>query len=137
MAEVVVLPVQQIKPAPTRGPQILVVEDEALIALMIEDMLSALRCRVVGTARSVAEGLAFLEAHEGPLDGAILDISLGDEKVYRVAAALEARGVPFVFATGYGADTLEERFAGHPTLAKPFEMLALDAVIREIFRRAA
>lgn len=137
MAEIVTLPVQKNKPAPMRGPQILVVEDEALIALMIEDMLTALRCRVVGSARTVGEGLAMLQAHQGALDGAILDISLGEETVYAVAEALEARGVPFVFATGYDADTLDERFAGHPTLAKPFEMLALDAVIREIFRQAA
>ncbi|MBY0448904.1 MAG: response regulator [Hyphomonadaceae bacterium] len=137
MAEIIALPVQKHKSEAIRGPQILVVEDEALIALMVEDMLSALRCRVIGSARSVADALALLRSHQGVLDGAILDISLGGEKVYAVAEALQARDVPFVFATGYDADTLDERFAGYPTLAKPFEMLALEGVIREIFRRAA
>jgi CheY-like chemotaxis protein len=137
MGEIIELSAQKARVAPASGLQILIVEDEALVALMIEDMLTALRCRVAGSARSVREALRLIEERESALDGAILDVSLGEEKVYAVAEALQARGVPFVFATGYDADSLDARFAHCATLAKPFELIALDALVRQIFSRAA
>ena len=81
------------------GRQILLVEDEYLIAWALQDVLTNCGAHVVGPAASVEDALELLE-HE-KIDGAILDVSLGHDKVYPVAAALTARNIPFVFATGY------------------------------------
>jgi len=107
---------------------ILVVEDEALVALMIEDMLGELGCRVVGSAYNLRDALTMVGA--GGLDGAILDLNLGGESAYPVADALSADGVPFVFLTGYGAGGIDPRFAGAPTIAKPFHPQALEKAVR-------
>ena len=119
------------------GSRLLLVEDEALVAMMMEDLLDSLGCDVLASVRSVEEGLQAVDAIGDQLDGAILDVSLGDEAVYPVAEALERRGVPFAFATGYDAGSLDPRYAHRPTLAKPFEMLALAGLLREAFPRAA
>jgi CheY-like chemotaxis protein len=104
------------------GPQqILIVEDEPLIAMMLEDFLDVLERQAVGTADTVATALARLE--QGGIDGAILDVNLrGGEKSTPVAEALAARGIPFVFATGGTEDGVDERFRDRPHLTKPFTM---------------
>jgi CheY-like chemotaxis protein len=112
--------------------RILVVEDEALVALMIEDMLDELGCVVAGSARSVRDALTLVGA--GEMDGAILDLNLGGEPVYPVAEALAAVGIPFVFLTGYGVGGIDARFAGVPTIAKPFHPSALEQAV-DHFRR--
>ena len=115
-----------------RSPQnILVVEDEPLIAMMIEDFLDILGKTVAGTADCVAAALALIE--QGGVDAAILDVNLrGGEKSFAIADALAARDTPFVFATGGSHDTVAEAFRDRPTLAKPFTMdgvaRALDAL---------
>ncbi len=114
--------------APTR---ILIVEDEPLIAMMLEDFLEILGRVPAGTADSVASALELVEA--GGIDGAILDLNLrGGETSLPVADALAAAGVPFLFATGGSHDSLAERFRNRPALAKPFTMdsvaKALDAL---------
>jgi CheY-like chemotaxis protein len=101
------------------GRRILVVEDEMLVAMLVEDLLLELGCQVVGPASSVSGALA-LAANER-LDGAILDVNLGTELAYPVADALKRAGVPFVFVTGYGQRGLTDAYEGHPTLGKPFE----------------
>ena len=109
--------------------KILVVEDEVLVALMISEMLNELGCVVAGSAGTVRDALALAQSSD--LDGAILDLNLGGEPVYPVAEALSSKGVPFVFLTGYGAGGIDSRFAGVPTIAKPFHPSALeDAVAR-------
>jgi len=114
------------------APNILVVEDEILVALMISEMLDDLGCTVAGSAGNLHDALALAQSSD--LDGAILDLNLGGEPVYPVAEALAAKGVPFVFLTGYGAGGVEPRFADVPTIAKPFHPSALeDAVVH--FRR--
>jgi len=102
------------------GLRLLIVEDEAMVAMLIEDALLELGCEVVGPAGSVRAALRLAEATDGALDGALLDINLGGEKVYPVAAALARRGVPFVFVSGYGAAGLDEPYAGTPVVRKPF-----------------
>jgi CheY-like chemotaxis protein len=104
------------------GPQqILIVEDEPLIAMMLEDFLEVLEHRPVGTADCVAAALARLE--ESEVDAAILDVNLrGGEKSTPVAEALAERGIPFVFATGGTEDGLDDRFRDRPRLMKPFTM---------------
>lgn len=101
------------------GLHLLVVEDETLIAFLLQDLLHDLGCVVIGPAGNVRSALAHLESAE--IDAAILDINLGrGERSYPVADVLMARKTPFVFITGYGAGGVEERFKHIPVLQKPF-----------------
>src|SRR6476469_3498155 len=103
-----------------RGLRVLVVEDETLVAMMMEDLLADMGCIVVGAAATIAQALMLLSNPAFRIDGAILDVNLGGEKVFPVADVLEQQGIPFVFATGYGKGGLEPRHAERPVIAKPF-----------------
>jgi CheY-like chemotaxis protein len=111
------------------GLRLLVVEDEAMIALMIEDMLDSFGCVVVDVAGTLAKGLALADNERLAIDGAILDINLGGEQVYPVAERLRLRGVPFIFCTGYGRAGLAPDFAHVPTLAKPYQPEDLETML--------
>lgn len=101
--------------------RVLLVEDEPLIAMMLEDFLDALDRQVAGTADSVAAALPLVEA--GNVDAAILDVNLrGGEKSFAIADALAAKDIPFVFATGGGGDEIAPEHRDRPRLAKPFTM---------------
>ena len=101
--------------------RILIVEDEPLIAMMLEDFLDVLDREVAGSADSVQAALALIDA--GGIDAAILDVNLrGGEKSAPVADRLAERGIPFVFATGGSADSDLGRHADRPKLNKPFTM---------------
>jgi DNA-binding response OmpR family regulator len=104
----------------TPGLRILIVEDEMMIVMMMEDMLADLGHEVVGVAQNLPTALSLAES-EG-FDIAILDINLAGERSFPVARRLRERGVPFLFATGYGALGLEDPFRETPTLKKPFQM---------------
>jgi CheY-like chemotaxis protein len=108
-----------------------VVEDEAVVAMALEDMLLHLGCVVVGPALRLKAALA-LAAVE-PLDGAVLDINLGDERSFPVAEMLRSRSIPFLFATGYGDLGLEPPFANAPVLAKPYSLDALSQALDGLF----
>jgi CheY-like chemotaxis protein len=115
----------------TSPQRILVVEDEPLIAMMLEDFLEVLGKDMAGQADNVGDALALVDG--GGIDAAILDVNLrGGEKSWAIADALAQRGVPFVFATGGTQDGLSEEHRDRPTLAKPFTMdgvsKALDAL---------
>jgi PAS domain S-box-containing protein len=99
--------------------RVLLVEDEALVAMMIQECLTECGHAVVGPIGRAAEAL--VAAREGDFDAAILDINLGDGMAYPVAEILSARGVPFVFVTGYEADTVDDRFSDVAVLQKPIE----------------
>ncbi|SDB15918.1 response regulator [Belnapia rosea] len=101
------------------GRRVLVVEDEALVAMLVEDALLDAGALVLGPVATVAEALALLE-RDMP-DVAVLDLNLAGETSTPVADALAARGVPFVVATGYGADGLPPGHAEVPVLAKPYD----------------
>jgi CheY-like chemotaxis protein len=101
------------------GLRVLLVEDEAMVALLIEDVLEELGCVTVGPAARVSAALDLIDAH--PVDLAVLDVNLGGETVFPVADRLADRGVPFLFSTGYGAAGLIDRHAGRPVLPKPFD----------------
>jgi CheY-like chemotaxis protein len=88
-----------------RGKRILVVEDEAVIAFAIEDMLLDLGCEVVGPAFRVEEAQQFVR--DQAMDAAILDVNLNDERSYAVAEELKRRCIPFLFATGYAENGVE------------------------------
>jgi CheY-like chemotaxis protein len=115
--------------APLQGLRLLVVEDETMVAMMLEMMLDTFGCIVTNIAGTLPRALAFAQDESIALDGAILDVNLGGEKVYPVADCLAARGVPFVFCTGYGPAGLESKFAKAPTLAKPYQPDDLEALL--------
>jgi CheY-like chemotaxis protein len=114
--------------APTKPLRVLLVEDEGLVAMMLEDLLADLGCEVAGSLGSVGAALAWIEAG-GTADLALLDVSLSGEPVYPVADALKARGVPFAFATGYG-EGHDPRFRDAPLLGKPIRQDRLEALLR-------
>lgn len=116
------------------GARLLIVEDEALVALMVEDMLADLGCVVVDVAGTVSRGVTLVTDPGLAIDGAILDVNLGGEKVYPVAEALAAKGVPFIFATGYGLAGIAESFAHVPALAKPYDLRALEEGLTAVLR---
>ncbi len=103
---------------------ILVLEDEMMVAMLLEDMLADLGCRVLGPVSTVAPALALLASNT--VDAALLDVNLSyGQSGYPVAEELTARGIPFAFVTGYGANTLNPQYRGRPALQKPFHMAAL------------
>jgi two-component sensor histidine kinase/DNA-binding response OmpR family regulator len=112
-------------PAPF-GNRMLIAEDEALVAIMMEDLAVELGWSVVGPFAKAADALA--AAKDDDIQAALLDVNLGGESVYPVADALTARGVPFVFTTGYGAESIDRRFASTPILQKPIDRHVLEQV---------
>jgi CheY-like chemotaxis protein len=100
------------------GLKVLVVEDETVICMMIEDMLTDLGCIVVGSANNIERALALAGA--ATLDIAVLDINLRGVDAGPVADRLAARGVPFIFASGYGRDGVSPAHLKAPALRKPF-----------------
>ena len=115
-------------------PRVLLVEDEALVAMMMEDVLEDLGWEVAASFGDVKPTLDWLATCEG-LDGAVLDINLGSEMVFPVAEALKARGTPFTFLTGYTAPPRATEF-DTPVLTKPVNVDELGKVL-ERFRTAA
>ena len=112
------------------GKRILVVEDEMLVSMLLEDMLADFGCSVVGPAPSIAEAMPL--ATGADIDAAVLDLNLGGQPIFPVADALKARGVPFVFASGYGNAGLSEAHRGAPMLQKPFRQADLEKALKEL-----
>lgn len=114
------------------GARLLIVEDEALVAMMVEDILSDMGCVVVDVAGTVARGLTLVHDTSLALDGAILDVNLGGEKVYPVAEVLQAKGIPFIFATGYGVAGIADGYSDVPALAKPYDARVLERTLNSV-----
>lgn len=108
---------------PRAANRILLVEDEALVAMMMVEALDELGVEVVGPFRTVPQALA--AARSERLDGAILDVNVAGQQVYPVADILTERAVPFVFLTGYSVGGIERRYAHVPVLEKPVESTTL------------
>lgn len=117
------------------GLRVLVIEDETPIALMIEDMLEDMGCRIAGCAASIGEALRCIEA--GGFDFALLDLNLGDTNAGPVADALAKSGVPFVFASGYGRAGVPFHLKDRPVIRKPFTAADLKRVLSEHAHGAA
>ena len=105
---------------PLEGLRLFVVEDEALVAMLLEDMLTDLGCVVVDVAGSLSQALERVDTVSGRADAAILDVNLGGEQVYPFADALAERQVPFLFATGYGRVGVAARYPSARVLTKPY-----------------
>jgi CheY-like chemotaxis protein len=119
------------KPASPDGmpDDVLIVEDDPIIALGLEDTILGFGVKMVRTAASVARALDMI-ADRAP-DFALLDVGLVREKSFAIAERLEALKIPFVFVTGYGADVrLPPAFAQRPRLAKPCSTEALEAILK-------
>jgi CheY-like chemotaxis protein len=107
------------------GKRVLLVEDEGLIAAMVSDMLEDLGAEVVGPAASIAQAIALAETRG--LSAAVLDINIRGASIDPVAERLAARGIPFLFATGYG--TQPAAWPHVPVIDKPYSIEKLAAVL--------
>ena len=119
-------------PAPPTagGKRVLVVEDELMIRMLLEGMLTDLGHTVAAEAGSIEEALSLAKTAE--FDVAVLDVNLNSKPITPVAEALTARGVPFVFASGYGQRGVPEAFRQSPTLQKPFQADALAQALKAV-----
>lgn len=115
------------------GRRVLLVEDETVVALMIEDMLEDLGCLLVESVASFDKALETADAVEA--DVALLDVNLGGQEIFPVAERLQARGIPAVFATGYGSAGLPERWRDNAVLAKPFMVEDLREALGRVLAR--
>jgi CheY-like chemotaxis protein len=109
------------------GKRILVVEDEMMIRMLLEGMLDDLGHTVAGEAGAIDEAIAL--AKKADFDVALLDVNLNGRPITPVVEVLIKRGVPFVFASGYGERGVPEAYRGSPTLQKPFQVEALAEAI--------
>jgi DNA-binding response OmpR family regulator len=107
----------------------LVAEDEAMIAMLIEDFLDMLGHGIAAMVSTVTDGMAAIA--KGGFDAAILDVNLGREKCWPLADALRDAGVPYIFATG-GGDAIPADHAAAPTLAKPYTMASLENALERL-----
>ena len=107
----------------------LIAEDEAMIAMLLEDFIDLAGHRIAAMVASLDDGLAAVRA--GGFDAAILDVNLGRDKVWPLADALREAGIAYVFATG-GGDTIPTEHAEAPTLPKPYTLASLEAVLARI-----
>ena len=106
--------------------RIMIVEDEALVAMILEDQLGELGISIVATCASVPEAMKAIEKNAPA--AAILDVNLGGQLVYPVADRLIDRGIPFVFVTGYGRESVDQRYSFVKVLEKPVERQALEGL---------
>jgi CheY-like chemotaxis protein len=113
------------------GLRVLVVEDEALVSMLLEDMLSDLGCLIVGPSMRLADALALVADDSQAIDVAVLDVNLGGERSFPVAAALDAKNRPFVLSTGYDEGGIDERWRGRPVLRKPFLPHQLERALQD------
>lgn len=107
--------------------RVLIVEDEVLLAMHLEDLLTALGHEVVGHAARI--DMAMKLARESDIDFAILDINVAGSTSFPVAEILGQRGIPFAFATGYGAEGLRDGYRDCPVLRKPYSQEDLERTI--------
>lgn len=114
------------------GKRILIVEDEPLIAMTVEDMIAELGGIVVGPAANVTEGLRL--AATAPIDAALLDVNINGCRSDDIAHALAQRGVPYIFATGYGRKGVEG-FPETPVIAKPYRAETLAEMLADLLSR--
>ncbi len=113
------------------GKRVLVVEDEAIIAIMLEEMLVQLGAEVIGPAPSLVAGLAL--ARMETIDAAVLDVNLRSDRIDPVADLLRCRRIPFVFTTGYGASAAGA--GGHePVIEKPYTREKLESALATVLR---
>jgi CheY-like chemotaxis protein len=115
------------------GVRVLVVEDEMMVSMLLEDMLSDIGCTPIGPATRIEPALKLIE--QGGFDTVVLDVNLNGEDTYPLADALIARAIPFVFASGYGAGGLPGKYRSIPSLQKPFRQSDLEQILAAVLSR--
>ena len=125
---------ESLTPSPFMRLSALLVEDETIISMEIEHMLQDLGCAAVWHAANVSGAMRILNEHRPDL--ALLDVNLGSEKVFPVAAALVERAVPFIFSTGYGREGLPREWADRPVIRKPYLASELAAAMLPLLQPA-
>jgi CheY-like chemotaxis protein len=115
------------------GARVLVVEDEIMVSLFLEDLLSEFGYAVAGVVSRLDEAMA----HARDYDVAVLDVHLNGRDVFDFADLLAARDTPFVFTTGYGARGIPERHCARPVLQKPFQPQELERVLAQLAQDSA
>ena len=116
------------------APRVLVVEDEMTVAMLIEDMVAELAYEVAAVVPRLEDAMRLLDSDT--FDLAMLDVHLNGKTVFPFAAALELRGIPFLFATAYGGRGLPEPFQDRLVLEKPFGPLELGRALLSLTGRA-
>ncbi|MEH3146553.1 MAG: response regulator [Methylobacterium frigidaeris] len=111
------------------GRRVLLVEDESLVAMLAEDMLLDWGCDVVVAMRL---DQALVQARTHAFDLAILDVNLGAARSYPVADLLSERGVPFLFATGYGRHGVEPDYCHAPVIQKPYQGAQMQGALERL-----
>lgn len=109
------------------GLEVLAVEDESIVAMLLEDLLHDLGCKVVGPAARIEEALTLLDNER--VQAAILDINIAGQTVFPVADRLAELGIPFVFTTGYGTAGLVDKHRSRTVLQKPYQLESLRAAL--------
>lgn len=117
-----------------KGRKILLVEDEMMVAMLLEAVLENEGCTVISVGHLER---ATLLATERAIDAAVLDVNLHGKRSYPVADALAARGIPFVFSTGYGDVDLQRLYPSRPVLAKPYRPENLIATLLDLIAATA
>ena len=118
-----------------RQVSVLLVEDETLIRMMIAGMIEELGHTVVAEAGNMTQALILARTADFKI--AVLDINVGGERIGPVADVIAGRGLPFIFASGYGAAGAPKKFRDRPTLQKPFLIEKLEKAIEEVLRESA
>ena len=111
-----------------QGKRVFIIEDEARVAMMLEVLLEDMGCKVAGMAARLDD--AMTKARTLDFDVALLDINLDGESSFPVAEVIAARGLGFVFATGYGAARLPEALRNRPVLQKPYRLHDLERALK-------
>jgi CheY-like chemotaxis protein len=114
---------------------VLLVEDEVMIRMMVADMLEEVGYTIAAEAGDIDEAIRLVQATD--FDIAILDVNVNGKVITPVAEAVQLRGLPFVFATGYGAQGLPEKFRDRPTIQKPFQIETLARTIESVLKGVA
>lgn len=117
-----------------QGKRVLFVEDEPIVAMTVEDILEELKIDIVGPAGTIEHALALVEREA--IDAGLLDVNIHGERSYSVAEALTVKGIPVVFATGYG----ESGWSGAPDapiLDKPYNKTAIAEALTKALRQTA
>ena len=118
---------------PLNGLRVLIVEDETLVAMLIEEYLVELGCTVALSASRIAKAMKGLQTC--PVDVAVLDVNVAGESISGLVETLDGRGIPFMFASGYGARGVDARWSASPVLQKPFTGSDLRAALLTLLEK--
>ena len=118
-----------------QGGSVFLVEDEVMIRMMVADMLEELGYSIAAEAGDISEAIRLAQSTD--FDVAILDVNVNGKVISPVADLIQARNLPFIFATGYGSSGLPEEYRDRPSLQKPFQIETLARVIENTLKSTA